>query len=86
MSKTYIRKPLPVEAVQWTGHNEQEVKDFCGNALFEYHKDGSVVIISSPFGKWTALPEEYIIKEKGILYVSSKEVFEKTYEEVYQDL
>lgn len=33
----YRKKPVVVEAVQWTGKNEDEIKEFCGvAALFQY--------------------------------------------------
>jgi hypothetical protein len=29
-----VKKPIPVQAVQWTGDNFEEVKKFCGESIY----------------------------------------------------
>ena len=29
MVKTYMKKPIPIEAIQWNGKNFDEIKKFC---------------------------------------------------------
>ena len=30
MIKTYVRKPEPIQAIQWTGDNLEEIRSFIG--------------------------------------------------------
>ena len=30
MVKTYVRKPEPIQAIQWTGDNLEEIRSFIG--------------------------------------------------------
>ena len=32
MAKKYVKKPIPIEAVQWTGGNRAEILNFCNQA------------------------------------------------------
>ena len=34
MAKKYVKKPIPVEAVQWTGKNYDELDAFAGSNIF----------------------------------------------------
>lgn len=31
--KTFVKKPIPLQAIQWTGDNEIEIMDFVGQKL-----------------------------------------------------
>lgn len=45
----FIKKPVTVEAVKWTGTNEEEIKKFVGlNAIFQYYvtKDNKNLVTS----------------------------------------
>ena len=33
MVKKYKKKPIPIEALQWTGNNTEEVREFTGESL-----------------------------------------------------
>lgn len=61
----YVSKPQRVEAIQWTGNNQQEVHDFLhGHAIFtgdsrygwdlkiEAGKDGAQEWVPVPVGHW----------------------------------
>ncbi len=81
----YRKKPVVIEAVQWTGNNHEEIKSFCPKIRtsqdeFEY---GLAAIIPTLEGNMTASPNDYIIK--GIsneFYPCKSDIFEKTYEKV----
>ena len=34
MKKKYIKKPIPIEAIQFTGDNFRELYDFAGNDVY----------------------------------------------------
>lgn len=36
MIKTFVKKPVKVQAVQWTGDNYEELADFVGHIRFTY--------------------------------------------------
>lgn len=87
--KKYIKKPIPIEAVQWTGGNRAEILNFCHMAHFEYPKnelDFVVLFIHTLEGDMRVNVGDYVIK--GVyneFYGCAKDIFETTYEEVKDD-
>ena len=72
----YIKKPIAVEAIQWTGKNQEELEAF-GCSFY----DGLLLIIT-PEGTMEACIGDWIIKGvKGELYPCKPDVFELTYEQ-----
>lgn len=88
MIKKYIKRPIPVEAVQWGGSNytkDQHNWIFdSGNVRFdEFEPD--VLIVSTLEGDMKAHLGDYIVKGiDGEFYPVKKEIFEKTYRELKQ--
>ena len=81
MAKTYIKKPMPIEAVQFTGKNFDEVKEFCPSATLD--KDELQVKTLEGVMKAPNKVGDYVIKGVvGEFYICDKDIFEKTYEEV----
>lgn len=91
MPKKYVKKPIPIEAVQWTGSNRAEIANFCHQARFIYHDAaweagvaGVVVqlVIHTLEGDMTAQQGDWIIKGvHGEFYPCAKDIFEETYDE-----
>lgn len=93
--KKYRKKPVVIEAVQWTGQNHREMNDFLGGKPDEYmaaygnnfridHNkvEGGLIIITLE-GEHIATINDYIIKGvKGEFYPCKPDIFEQTYEEV----
>ena len=76
----YRKKPVEIEAVQWTGENLEEIKKFAGNSLtyIEQH-----VIIETLEGCRRVNKGDYIIKGiAGEFYPCKPDIFKATYEEV----
>lgn len=82
MVKTFVKKPIQVQAIQWTGDNYEELVDFVGNVMFPYSfKDE--VIIETLEGEVIASKSDWIIRGiNGEFYLCEPDIFEKTYEEV----
>lgn len=82
MIKQYVKKPVVVEAVQWTGSNFDEIKEFCGNDVVENTGTKySYLQIHTLEGGMTASKGDYIIKGvSGEFYPCKPDIFEKTYE------
>ena len=81
MSK-YRKKPVVVEAVQWTGENVEEIEEFMKDAKEDYglSEESRRIYFG---GLMFAMAGDYIIKdEKGEFYPCEPEIFHKTYEEV----
>ena len=79
--KKFVKKPIPVEAVQFTGDNFKELYDFAGNDI--YFQDGYVYIhtlegdmrMKNKTGDW-------LIKGvRGEFWSCERSIFEETYEE-----
>lgn len=93
MSKKYRKKPVIIEAVQWTGLNLEEIKGFVGKHL-EYHIDDTswkvfkcrprvIIKIKTLEGDHLAKEGGFIIKGvQGEFYPCKPDIFEKTYEEI----
>jgi hypothetical protein len=92
MEKKYRKKPVTIEAIQWTGRNFDEICNFIQQ--FHGHKvahEGAeaLAIRSGDFyiktleGTMTASKGDYIIKGvKGEFYPCKPDIFEMTYEPI----
>ena len=72
------KKPVVVEAIQYTGDNLLEVMKFCKDALFIDY-----LYIATLEGNTRVRKGDYIIKGvRGEFYPCEKSIFEETYEVV----
>lgn len=80
MIKKYVKKPIPVEVIQWTGDNFIEVDEF----ITVYHETfpaKGLIYIPVSEGTLCAFRYDYIIKGvNGEFYPCRPDTFEKTYE------
>ena len=90
-AKIFRKKPVEIEAVQWTGENLDRVMEFCaGNASYQLmHKGNSELVIatledgSDGEAKHVASRGDWIIKGvKGEFYPCKPDIFEATYDPV----
>ena len=79
----YIKKPVVIEAIQYTGDNYKEICDFVGKKLrkpliqYEPHE----IIIETLEGNHIAKVNDYIIRGiHGEYYPCKPDIFDKTYE------
>ena len=83
--KRYVKKPIPIEAVQWTGMNRAEIANLTHDARFTYNDMDVELYIHTLEGDMHANVGDYIIKGiRGEAYPCAKEIFEETYEEVIE--
>ena len=93
MIKKYRKKPVIIDAIQWTGCNRLEIADFAkGFAKFDEIRQGNAgnkisvrydLSIQTLEGTMQASLGDYIIKGvNGEYYACKPDVFVKTYEEV----
>lgn len=90
MIKKYIKKHIPVEAVQWKGSpvidTQEERKFLLDKAQFGIDGEEVVLIVHTLEGDVKAHPGDYIVKGvDGEFYPVKKEIFEKTYVEAKED-
>jgi hypothetical protein len=87
----YRKKPVVIDAIQWTGFNPDEIKEFVGkkcdieyyDAAYEAGVMGilATITIHTLEGNMRADKGDYIIKGvKGEFYPCKPDVFEQTYE------
>ena len=80
MARVYRKKPVTVEAVQWTGENRAEMREFIDSEVFEIIPRVGLVIHTLE-GDHHASPGDYIIKGvNGEFYPCKPDIFIKTYE------
>ena len=78
MIQKYIKRPVTIEAVQYTGDNAEEIMSFVNGKLIITDK---VIVIPTLEGDMVAVPSDYIIKGvAGELYPCKEDIFHKTYE------
>ena len=85
MMRKYVKKPVVIEAVQWTGDNRREIFDFCSLSYFNTDfKTGDLhLMIQTLEGTMEASKGDFIIKGiKGEFYPCKPDIFELTYDEV----
>jgi hypothetical protein len=76
----FRKKPVMIEAVQWTGHNWDDVVPWCPMAQ---EGRGTALVISTLEGDMLANAGDWIIKGvKGEFYPCKPDIFEATYEPV----
>lgn len=82
MIKKYRKKPVEIEAVQWTGDNLAELRKMDGfNSVHTCF--GGRLNIKTLEGMMFASVGDYIIKGvQGEFYPCKPDIFEQTYEEV----
>ena len=76
----YRKKPVVIEAVQWTGKNLEDVSRFMQGGRDHRFSDDDL-IIKTLEGDHRANPGDFIIKGvKGEFYPCKPDIFEATYE------
>ena len=76
----FRKKPVVIQAIQWTGDNFDEIIQFCSRAVSR--KDMSLIIHTLE-GDMEASKGDWIIRGvKGEFYPCKQDIFEQTYEPV----
>lgn len=79
----YRKKPVEVEAIQYTGENLPEIINFVGRNL---RVRGNLVVIFTLEGEMIVSELDYVIKGvNGEFYPCKPDIFEKTYERVIDE-
>ena len=83
----YRKKPVVIDALQWTGINLEECQVFLGDSYMHFaerHPGGKREIdIKTLEGKHTASSGDYLIRGiKGEHYPCKPDIFDMTYEAV----
>lgn len=77
----YKKKPIVIEAIQWTGNNDTEVQEFAKLGYRDIEIKDDIIEIETLEGLMKANLGDYIIKGiKGELYPCKPEIFKATYE------
>ena len=79
----FRKKPVVIEAVQWTGDNREEMEKFIPNTILAKKNAEEELAIGTLEGVMTASKNDWIIKGvHGEYYPCKPDIFEKTYEPV----
>lgn len=83
MAQKFKKKPVVIEAVQWTGKNQFEILSFCKTCYFTSHGIVKDLYIDTLEGDMLANVDDYIIKGvAGEFYACKPDIFALTYENV----
>ena len=84
----YQKKPIIIEAIQWTGKNFDEIEKFVGNDFFKLNLISHTVntpdiLIPTLEGVMKASIGDYIIKGlRGEYYPCKTDIFRETYQPI----
>jgi hypothetical protein len=79
----YRKKPVVIQAVQWTGENNIEILNFCSTCYITSSGKSKDLIVSTLEGDMSASVGDFIIKGvKGEFYPCREDIFDLTYETV----
>ena len=86
----YRKRPVVIEAIQYTGRNRDEILDFIGDAFDSYRQRsyeqstgnrGRILFIKTLEGVMEASVGDFIIRGiDGEFYPCKPDIFKKTYE------
>jgi len=77
----FRKKPIVIDAVQWTGKNIDEVRELAPESVGACWFNHGTLQIKTPEGDTTAMPGDYIIKGvRGECYPCKPDIFALTYE------
>jgi hypothetical protein len=82
--KQYVKKPIPVSALQWTGDNLEEIKAFCTDSNGTEHcfTNHNYLWINTKEGQLKAQVRDYIMRGiEGEFYPCAESIFLKSYDE-----
>lgn len=76
----FRKKPVVIEAVQWTGENYKEIENFVGDKVS--HNSNDTLTIQTLEGDHTTLIGDWVIRGiKGEFYPCKPDIFIATYDE-----
>lgn len=83
MMPRYVKKPVEVEALEWTGENITEILVFCSDCYSYERNNVPVLAINTLEGNLTASLGDYVIQGiKGEFYACKPDIFLLTYDQV----
>jgi hypothetical protein len=83
MAKYRKKKPVVIQAAEWTGSNKAEVENFMGKNLSTLKGNNNIILISTIGGVMQAQPGDFIIcGVNGEFYPCKPDIFHKTYDQV----
>ncbi|MCP1147935.1 MULTISPECIES: hypothetical protein [Bacillus] len=86
----YRKKPVVVEAIQYDGSQDSydKLREFCGEIVgnwLDSFTNISVIYIQTLEGNLIVSPNDYVIKGvKGEFYPCKPDIFQQTYEPIFQ--
>lgn len=89
--QTFRKKPIEIQAVQWTGDNEREIREWCGPSMFgalplAVHRDPEITaeVLDTLHSTWVGVKTgQWIVRGvKGEYYPIAEDVLAETYEPV----
>jgi hypothetical protein len=82
MVQKFVKRPVVIEALQWTGNNHNEMAEFLGGANWSTDAfNRETLTIFTLEGAMTASKGDMIIKGiRGEFYPCKLDIFDQTYE------
>jgi hypothetical protein len=79
----YKKKPVVIQAIQWTGDNDIEILNFCTRCYIGSNDKAKDLTVSTLEGVMSASLGDYIIRGvQGEFYPCKSDIFDLTYETV----
>lgn len=82
--KKYVKKPIPIRAIQYTGNNREEIIEFTGGQAICKDVNGmKELVIHTLEGDMIAFPGSFVaLGPRNEPYPIKEDIFYETYDEV----
>jgi hypothetical protein len=81
--KKYVKRPIPVEAIQYLSENLEEVLDFIGDFPLKYIQPENILLLCTLEGEHMVRHGDFVIKGiYGEFYPCKPDIFKDSYVEV----
>ncbi len=81
--KKYVKKPIPIEALQYLSENLDEIKKFIGDFPHKYIESDNVLLICTLEGEHIVRHGDFVIKGiYGEFYPCKPDIFDDSYTEI----
>lgn len=80
MVKKYIKKPIPIEAIQWNGNNYDEIDTFSNGIAFIADGYLNVTTLEGIMKSPNKIGDYLVKGIKDEFYICEKTIFEESYE------
>jgi hypothetical protein len=84
--KRFVKKPITIEALQFNGCNQENIRDWVGHKVSAHHRNTGKLYINTLEGTLVVNIGDYVVQGiAGEFYPVREDIFNQSYEEIKDD-